>query len=61
MLAVNNKWKILKHETSEYFIAALINKGLNNLVVASVYIPPSTSRYAPASYAYVVEDLCTHL
>jgi hypothetical protein len=34
---------------------------MSSLVVASVYVPPTTSQYAPNSYASTIEDLCAQI
>jgi hypothetical protein len=58
ILAINSQWKVVKHLLNDYYIAALISKGKTNFIVASIYIPPVSSKYAPASYAHVVEEMC---
>lgn len=54
-------WKILK-DTSEAFISIMLDKKYvaldKNIVVSSVYIPPSNSKYANIEFFEELENIC---
>lgn len=56
-MLVHNDCELISSHISEYYILVKLRINKHTFDVVNVYIPPSTSKYAPCEYSTCLDDI----